>query len=53
MKEKTKNRVVTFGFKEDSDVKGSGDNIFYTDEGVPDGLIFRVDEKGNSLPVGD
>ncbi|MEK7104811.1 MAG: Mur ligase family protein, partial [Patescibacteria group bacterium] len=51
MKEKTKNRVVTFGFKEDSDVKGSGDNIFYTDEGVPDGLIFRVDEKGNSLPV--
>jgi len=51
MKEKTKNRVITFGFKEDSDIKGSGDSIFYTDSGVPDGLIFRIDEEGNSFPV--
>jgi len=51
MKEKTKNRVVTFGFKEDSNVRGSGDSIFYTDKGIPDGLIFRADEDGNSLPV--
>jgi UDP-N-acetylmuramoyl-tripeptide--D-alanyl-D-alanine ligase len=51
MKTKTKSRVVTFGFKEDSDIKGSGDSIFYTDDGVPEGLIFRIDEDGNSFPV--
>ena len=51
MKEKTRNRIVTFGFKEDSDIKGSADSIFYTDKGVPEGLIFRIDEAGSSLPV--
>lgn len=51
MKTKTKNRVITFGFKEDSDIKGSGDSIFYSNEGVPEGLIFRIDEEGNSFPV--
>ncbi|MEK7060327.1 MAG: Mur ligase family protein, partial [Patescibacteria group bacterium] len=51
MKTKTKNRVLTFGFKEDSDIKGSGDSIFYSDEGIPEGLIFRIDEEGNSFPV--
>ncbi|MCX6751481.1 MAG: Mur ligase family protein [Candidatus Nomurabacteria bacterium] len=51
MKTKTKNRVITFGFKEDSDIKGSGDSIFYSNEEVPEGLIFRIDEEGNSFPV--
>ncbi len=51
MKEKTKNRVITFGFKEDSDIKGSGDSIAYTEGGIPEGLIFRIDEGGSSLPV--
>lgn len=51
MKEKTKNRVVTFGFKEDSDLRGSGDSILYNDTGVPEGLIFRIDEAGKSMPV--
>ncbi len=51
MKEKTKNCIVTFGFKEDSDLKGLGDNIFYNNLGVPEGLIFRIDEKDNSFPV--
>lgn len=51
MKEKTKSRVITFGFTEGADIKGSGDSIFYTDSGVPDGLIFRIDEEGNSFPV--
>ena len=32
MKTKTKNRVVTFGFKEDSDIRASADSIFYTNE---------------------
>jgi len=51
MKLKTKNRVITFGFKESSDIKGSSDSILYTNEGVPEGLTFRIDEIGKSLPV--
>ncbi|OGI70946.1 hypothetical protein A3B84_02290 [Candidatus Nomurabacteria bacterium RIFCSPHIGHO2_02_FULL_35_13] len=51
MKLKTKNRVMTFGFKEDSDIKGSSESILYSDEGVPEGLTFRIDETGKSLPV--
>ncbi|MFA5936341.1 MAG: Mur ligase family protein [Candidatus Paceibacterota bacterium] len=57
MKEKTKNLFITYGFKEDSDIRGSSDSIFYTKEGkseqtsIPEGLIFRIDEAGSSLPV--
>lgn len=51
MKAKTKSLIVTFGFKDDSDIKGSADSIFYNNEGIPEGLIFRVDEGGKSLPV--
>jgi UDP-N-acetylmuramoyl-tripeptide--D-alanyl-D-alanine ligase len=51
MKEITKNRVITFGFKENSDIRGSSYNISYTDKGVPEGLTFRIDEGGKSLPV--
>jgi UDP-N-acetylmuramoyl-tripeptide--D-alanyl-D-alanine ligase len=52
MNTKTKNRIVNFGFKEDSDVRGSSENILYdADKGVPEGLIFRIDADGNSLPV--
>src|SRR3989344_1533746 len=51
MKEKTRNRSVTFGWKEGADVQGSGESISYDKEGKPQGIIFRVDEGGNSLPV--
>ena len=51
MKSKTKNIIVTYGFKEGADVLGSGDSIFYDEAGVPKGIIFRVDEEGKSLPV--
>ncbi|MFZ3015715.1 MAG: Mur ligase family protein [Minisyncoccia bacterium] len=51
MKTKTKNRVVTYGFKEGADVLGSEDTIFYSDEGMPKGIIFRIDQGGSSLPV--
>jgi len=51
MKEKTKNRVITFGFKEDSDIRGSSDSILYNNLGIPEGLTFRIDEAGSSLPV--
>src|SRR3989344_6683752 len=46
-----KHRIITYGFREGSDILGSGDSIFYDDNGVPKGIIFRVDEEGNSLPV--
>lgn len=51
MKNKTKNLTVTYGFKKDALVLGSGDSIFYDDSGVPKGIIFRVDEDGKSFPV--
>lgn len=57
MKEKTKNRTITYGFKEGADVLGSGDSIFYNESNVsdqigkPEGIIFRVDENGKSLPI--
>ncbi|MEI8174555.1 MAG: UDP-N-acetylmuramoyl-tripeptide--D-alanyl-D-alanine ligase [bacterium] len=51
MKTKTKSIVVTYGFKEGADVFGSQDSIFYNDKGEPQGVIFRVDEGGDSLPV--
>ncbi len=51
MKTKTKNRIVTYGFNEDADIIASGDKIFYNEIGKPQGVIFRVDEGGTSLPV--
>src|SRR3989344_1559604 len=51
MKHKTKNRVVTFGFSEGADVRGSGENISYNAKGEPEGIVFRVDAGGNSLPI--
>ena len=51
MKAESKNRTITYGFKENADILGSGDAIFYNDKNEPEGIIFRVDQEGNSLPV--
>ena len=51
MKNKTKQLTVTYGFGKDSDLLASSDAIFYSDLGEPEGIIFRVDENGKSLPV--
>lgn len=52
MRSKTKNLITTYGFGEGADVLGSQDSILYSGEGEPEGIIFRVDEKGgSSLPV--
>ena len=48
---KSKHRQVTYGFKTGVDVLGSGDSISYSPTGEPQGLVFRVDIEGNSLPV--
>src|SRR3989338_8277877 len=51
LKEKTKNRTITFGWSPDADVRGSGESILYNEEETPTGFTFRVDEGGKSLPV--
>lgn len=51
IKKNSKHRTITYGFKEGADVLGSQDSIFYDDLGEPQGITFRIDEKGNSLPV--
>lgn len=51
IKSKNKHRFITYGFTEGANILGSGDSIFYSDKGEPEGIIFRVDEEGNSLPV--
>jgi len=51
MKAKNKYRSITYGFMERADIVGSGDVIFYNEQNEPDGVVFRVDEGGNSLPV--
>ncbi len=51
MKTKTKNLTITYGFKAGADVLGSGDSIFYNNSDESEGIIFRVDAEGDSLPV--
>ncbi|MEK7569805.1 MAG: UDP-N-acetylmuramoyl-tripeptide--D-alanyl-D-alanine ligase [Patescibacteria group bacterium] len=50
MKEKTKGRVFTYGWGP-ADIVASGESIHYDSVGIPDGLVFRVDANGKSLPV--
>jgi UDP-N-acetylmuramoyl-tripeptide--D-alanyl-D-alanine ligase len=51
MKEKSKFHTITYGFIKGADVLASDDSIFYNEKGEPEGIIFRVDEEGSSLPV--
>ena len=51
MKNKSKRKYITYGFKEGANVLGSSDSIFYNDKSEPEGIIFRIDEDGKSLPV--
>ncbi len=51
MREKTKNRIVTYGFNPEANIVGSSDAISYDASGNPEGIIFRVDIEGKSLPV--
>lgn len=51
MREKTKNITITYGFKEGVNILGSSDSILYKENGEPEGIIFRTDDEGKSLPV--
>ncbi len=51
IKNKTKNKIITYGFNPGADLLGSEDSIFYDEANIPKGIIYRVDENGRSLPV--
>lgn len=51
MKNKNKCLSITYGFKEGADILGSDDQIFFNEKNEPAGIIFRIDEKGSSMPV--
>jgi UDP-N-acetylmuramoyl-tripeptide--D-alanyl-D-alanine ligase len=51
MRGKFKYRTITYGFGENANLKGSTENIFYNDAGLPSGIIYRVDEGDRSIPV--
>ncbi|MCX6752100.1 MAG: UDP-N-acetylmuramoyl-tripeptide--D-alanyl-D-alanine ligase [Candidatus Nomurabacteria bacterium] len=51
MKNLSKSRIITYGFKEGADILGSGVDILYATTSEPTGIIFRVDSDGKSLPV--
>lgn len=44
-------RMLTYGFSEDAQVRGSYAAIDYDEGGKPIGMIFRVDWQGASVPV--
>lgn len=55
MKQKSKNRTITYGFAEGADILASGESILYLedgpDAGAPAGVAYRIDYGGASQPV--
>jgi UDP-N-acetylmuramoyl-tripeptide--D-alanyl-D-alanine ligase len=51
MKNKTKNHLISYGFQEGADIYGNSENIFYDENQIPQGIIYRVENGGSSLPV--
>lgn len=52
MAKKTRAKVLTFGFGEDANLKASEYKIIYKEgANVPEGLTFKMDYEGSSVPV--
>ncbi len=54
LKQKSKAKVLTFGFSEESSFRASHESISYTEvngHSVPAGISFRLGYGGNSIPV--
>jgi len=54
MREKTKAKVLTFGFGDGADIQASHYSIMYRNErgaSVPEGITFKVDHQGSSVPI--
>ncbi len=50
MQEKVRAPVLTFGFDDRATIQASNEHITYKD-GLPDGVTFKVDYKGKSVPI--
>ena len=53
-KDKTKNKVITFGFEKDSNIMASNYHIVYEDgvgSVLPHGIAFKIDYLGSNVPV--
>lgn len=51
MKEKSKSRTITFGSTEEAEMYASYAQIVYTDDGKPEGMTFKANYGGTSVPV--
>lgn len=51
LKNRTKCRSITYGFDQGAEVRASGDTISYNERNEPEGVMFRIDAEGKSLPV--
>lgn len=51
MKESSKNNSIIYGTDKVSDLVASNVEIHYSENNKPDGMIFRVDYKNDSVPV--
>ena len=51
MKEKTKGHVLTYGFGENLDVRASEYKLMYRAGERPEGITFKMDYAGSSVPV--
>jgi UDP-N-acetylmuramoyl-tripeptide--D-alanyl-D-alanine ligase len=50
LKERSKNKVFTYGFNEKADIRADNINIMYEGD-VPVGLMFKLEYAGKSMPV--
>lgn len=50
-KNKTKNKVLTYGLLGDTEVRATNYDVYYSESGEPFGITFKVEYIGNCLPV--
>lgn len=51
MRERTKAKIFTFGFGKDADLRVINYELRVNEEGVPEGISFKVDYQGSVVPV--
>jgi len=51
LKDKTKEIVLSFGIDEKATIKAANAEIFYNKIGIPEGVMCKVEYKGNLLPL--
>ncbi len=52
--DRTRAKIITYGWNEGATVRGSNDHLLYREEGevkIPDGLALKVDYQGNNVPI--